>query len=106
MQKSVEHSWAQTATNTADIANIKENTSKLEGTFEKFMERMEEKLDDMNANMNKLFKEQNIKIEEIAKKQTKLESKLQGGWWVICALGAALLGVLSFFNQLHDLVVK
>lgn len=106
MQKFSEQNLTQTAANTADIANMKHTTTKLEQNLERLMERMEEKLDDMNANMNKLFKEQNIKIEEIAKKQTQLEAKLKGGWLVICTLGAALLGILSFLNTIHDFMVK
>lgn len=98
--------WAQVAVNTAEIENVKEHGRKLDDKLEKFMERMEEKLDEMNATMNSEFKTMNSKIDLINKKQMSLESKLQGGWWVICALGATLIGALSFLNSIHDWIVK
>ena len=98
--------FSKTSQNQEAISNLKERASKTENTLEKFMERMEEKLDDMNTNMNKKFHEMELKIDSIVKKQITLESKMKGGWLVICVLGAVLVSIVSFFNTLHDIFTK
>ena len=68
--------WRQVFVNEAEINNLKETNRKLEATLTKFMERMEDKLDELNNNMNNQFAAQNIKISDIAKKQSDLESRM------------------------------
>lgn len=98
--------WSQVFVNKSEIDNLKENNRKLDTTLGKFMDRVEEKLDELNKNMNNQFLAQNIKIAEIAKKQSDLESRMRGGWLVICSIGAILVGVLSFFNTIHTWLFK
>lgn len=96
--------FSKTSQNQEAISNLKERASKTENTLEKFMERMEEKLDKMNQDMHTQFNEIKKDLHEMNKKQIDLESKMKGGWWVICVLGTALAGIIAFFNQLHDLI--
>ena len=99
-----QHIWNETVVNSEAISTLKEKANKMETTLEKFMERMEEKIDDLTFDMNRQFSELRKEIAQVSQKQITLESKMKGGWWIICALGALIVGAITMIGHITNIV--